>query len=49
VLFLVGDNTNTNPAIAAILHTEFVGCKSHLLNLAVQAYLVEYKDLLAML
>jgi hypothetical protein len=36
--FLVGDNTNLNPAIARNLGVPFIGCYSHKLNLAVKAY-----------
>jgi len=34
--FLVGDNTGVNPSIARILKIPFVGCFSHLFNLALQ-------------
>lgn len=39
VAFLVGDNCPTNQAIATDLLVPLVGCASHRLNLAVQAYL----------
>ena len=39
ILFLVGDNTNTNPATAAKLGVPFIGCASHRFNLAVQVIL----------
>ena len=42
ILFLVADNTNTNPATASILKVPFIGCASHKFNLAVQRYLERY-------
>jgi hypothetical protein len=39
ILFLVADNTNTNPATADLLGVPFIGCASHRFNLAVQKYL----------
>jgi hypothetical protein len=39
ILFLVADNTNTNPATADLLDVPFIGCASHKFNLAVQKYL----------
>ena len=42
ILFLVADNTNTNPRTAEILNVPFIGCASHRFNLAVQKYLVDY-------
>jgi hypothetical protein len=38
VLYLVGDNENTNPALANILGVPFVGCDSHRLNLALEGW-----------
>lgn len=35
-VFLVGDNTNVNPALAKELNVYFIGCHSHTLNLAIQ-------------
>lgn len=40
LLFLVGDNTNTNPAIARILSVTLIGCGSHRLNLGVKRLLL---------
>jgi transcriptional regulator with GAF, ATPase, and Fis domain len=34
--FLVGDNTEVNPALARKLGLHFIGCHSHTLNLAIQ-------------
>lgn len=45
ILFLVGDNTNTNPATAAKLDVPFIGCASHRFNLAVQSYLDTYDEI----
>ena len=39
ILFLVGDNTNTNPAIARMLGVTLIGCGSHRLNLGVKRLL----------
>ena len=46
ILFIVGDNTNTNPATANLLGVPFIGCASHRFNLAVQEYLLIYEDIL---
>jgi hypothetical protein len=46
ILFLVADNTNTNPATAEILGVPFIGCASHRFNLAVQRYLQKYDTVL---
>lgn len=45
ILFLVGDNTNTNPATATKLGVPFIGCASHRFNLAVQSYLDTYDEI----
>ena len=47
ILFLVGDNTNTNPATAMKLGVPFIGCASHRFNLAVQSYLHTYDDVIS--
>lgn len=41
VQFCVGDNCSTNIKMARLAEIPFVGCKSHLLNLDVQAYIGE--------
>jgi hypothetical protein len=46
ILFLVGDNTNTNPATATKLGVPFIGCASHRFNLAVQSYLDTYDEII---
>lgn len=43
ISFLVSDNTATNPAIARKIGVPFVGCMSHRLSLAVNAYLSDKK------
>ncbi|OWZ19062.1 hypothetical protein PHMEG_0006747 [Phytophthora megakarya] len=45
--FLVGDNCNTNQAIANKMGVPLVGCASHRFNLAVNKFLAPYEDLLA--
>ena len=45
ILYLVADNTNTNPATADVLGCNFIGCASHRFNLAVQRYLNEHQSL----
>ncbi|EQC28160.1 hypothetical protein SDRG_11436 [Saprolegnia diclina VS20] len=44
--FIVGDNCATNKAVADHLHIPLVGCASHRLNLAVQAYLQQHEHLI---
>eukprot|EP00644_Phytophthora_capsici_P008357 jgi/Phyca11/114426/e_gw1.26.216.1 len=44
ILFVVGDNCTTNRSIANKLSVPLVGCASHRLNLAVQAYLKQYEQ-----
>ncbi|CAG8529665.1 4164_t:CDS:2 [Acaulospora morrowiae] len=46
LLFLVGDNCNTNKALAKLLNISLIGCASHKLNLAVKRFLEEYNTLL---
>ena len=46
ILFLVGDNTNTNPATANLLDVPFIGCASHRFNLAVEKYLERHGAIL---
>jgi hypothetical protein len=46
VIFLVGDNTSTNPRTASLLGIPFIGCASLRLNLAVQNYLENYEEIL---
>jgi ribosomal protein S30 len=46
ILFLVGENTNTNPATARKLGVPFIGCASHRFNLAVQSYLDTYDEII---
>jgi hypothetical protein len=46
ILFLVADNTNTNPATADILRCPFIGCASHRFNLAVQKYLEQHQNVI---
>ncbi|ETN19036.1 hypothetical protein PPTG_04453 [Phytophthora nicotianae INRA-310] len=43
-LFTVGDNCAVNRRLATIAHLPLIGCASHRLNFAVQAYLQSYKD-----
>lgn len=38
VLYLVGDNENTNPAVANLMKVPFLGCDSHRLNLALETW-----------
>jgi hypothetical protein len=47
ILFLVADNTNTNPATADLLNVPFVGCASHRFNLAVQKYVDKHNAVIA--
>jgi hypothetical protein len=47
VLFLVGDNMNTNTAIADQLCVPLVGCAAHRLNLACKQYSAGKTDLIA--
>jgi hypothetical protein len=49
ILFLIGDNTNLNPAIADILNVRHMGCASHRLNLGVKSLLVGSSMLLDMI
>jgi hypothetical protein len=46
ILFIVADNTATNPATAEILNVPFVGCASHRFNLAVEKYLQEFESII---
>jgi hypothetical protein len=46
ILFLVADNTNTNPATADLLDVPFIGCASHRFNLAVQKYLEQHQNVI---
>lgn len=39
VAFIVADNTNVNPCLASLMETNFIGCLSHKLNLAVNYFL----------
>jgi hypothetical protein len=43
---LIGDNCNTNKALATLARRPLVGCASHRFNLAVKDLLKEYSDLL---
>jgi hypothetical protein len=45
ILYLVADNTNTNPATADLLDVSFIGCASHRFNLAVQRFLIQHQTL----
>jgi len=48
ILFLCGDNCNTNKRIALDMHVPLIGCHSHLFNLAVESYLdTNFKDVVA--
>ena len=47
LLFITADNTALNPAVATLLHTMFIGCYSHRLNLANRACHMQYEHLLA--
>ena len=49
ILFLVGDNTNLNPAIADLLEVPHLGCASHRLNLGVKSLLHPRSFLLDMI
>jgi hypothetical protein len=40
-IFLAGDNTEVNPALARTLNLDFIGCHSHTLNLAVKKKLFQ--------
>ena len=44
VVCLVGDNCNTNKALADLAHKPLLGCASHRFNLAVKDILEEYSD-----
>jgi hypothetical protein len=46
VLFIAGDNCSTNKAIADRTDTPFVGCLSHRLNLASEAFLADHTGML---
>jgi hypothetical protein len=46
ILFLVADNTNTNPATADLLDVFFIGCASHRFNLALQKYLERHQNVI---
>ena len=48
ILFLVADNTNTNPATADLLDVPFIGCASHRFNLAVQKYLEQHQTVITL-
>ena len=39
ILLIVADNTNVNPKIARIAERPFLGCKAHILALAVKQFL----------
>ncbi|RLN95492.1 hypothetical protein BBJ28_00019948 [Nothophytophthora sp. Chile5] len=43
-LFIVGDNCAVNKKLDTLLDIPLVGCASHRLNLAVQAYLLQYEE-----
>ena len=47
VVCLVGDNCNTNKALATIAKRPLVGCASHRFNLAVKDVLKDYHDVLS--
>jgi len=47
ILYLVADNTATNPATAVILGVPFIGCASHRFNLAVQKFMGVYDENIA--
>lgn len=47
ILYLVADNTNTNPATADLLGVPFIGCASHRFNIAVQKYLEGKQKIIA--
>lgn len=50
--FICADNTNTNPKLARLISKKcksicpLIGCNSHKLNLAVQAFLLPYEQLI---
>jgi hypothetical protein len=44
VLFMVGDNCPTNPAIANSANVPFIGCASHRFNLAIKAFMSDYQE-----
>ena len=44
--FLIGDNENTNEAVADLLRVPFIGGASHRMNLAVNDYLNPFEPLL---
>ena len=46
VLVFIADNTNVNPAIAKLGNRVMIGCKAHLLALAVKKYLAPYQVIL---
>ncbi len=41
VVALIGDNCNSNKAVATNLRCQFIGCSSHRLNLAVKAIIAD--------
>ena len=47
ILYLVADNTATNPATATALDVPFIGCASHRFNLAVQKYLERHQRIIS--
>ena len=46
IICITADNTGVNPSIARKVRKPLVGCKSHVLALAVQSFLQEHSDLL---
>jgi hypothetical protein len=44
-IFLVGDNTEVNPALARRLKLNFIGCHSHTLNLAVKKKMLQNSEI----
>ena len=48
-LFVVGDNCSVNRRLATLMGVPLVGCASHRLNLAVQEYMREHEDNLAVI
>lgn len=44
VVCLIGDNCSTNKALANLLKKPLVGCRSHRLNIAVEAFVVSLLD-----
>lgn len=47
LLFLVGDNCNTNKNLATLIGVPLIGCVSHRWNLAVQHYLEPYEPIIS--